>query len=153
MIYWLTGQPGHGKTVLANKLASYIEYTTGKKVFRVDGDDLRSITINKDYSVEGRLKNIKSAQDIALYLHNQGYFVVVSLVSPYRNQREEYKQFIGDGIKEFYVHTTKLRGREQFHVQDYEPPLENFIDIDTTEDSEEQSFKKIENTLTPYGNF
>lgn len=143
MIYWFTGQPGHGKTVLANKLQNYIQYLTGNTVFRVDGDDLRALTINKDYSKEGRIKNVKSAQDISLYLHNQNKIVIVSLVSPYLEQREEFKNFVGNGIVEFYVNTTEIRGREDYHVVDYEPPLQNFINIDTTNISENESLFHI----------
>ena len=31
-----------------------------------------------------------------------------------------------------YLHTTELRGREKFFVEYYEPPVDNFIDMDTT---------------------
>lgn len=143
MIYWFTGQPGHGKTVLANKLQNYLEYITGHKVFRVDGDDLRALTINKDYSKEGRLKNVKTAQDISLYLHNQDKTVITSLVSPYQFQREEFKDFVGDGIKELYVHTSEIRGRENYHTKDYQPPVEKFIDVDTTDVTEDESLEYI----------
>jgi adenylylsulfate kinase len=148
MIYWFTGQPGHGKTVLGNKLATYLEQLNGKTVFRVDGDDLRCITINKDYSQEGRIKNVKSAQDISLYLHNRGFDVVVSLVSPYEFQRQEFKDFVGDFIQEFYIFTTELRGREDYHVKDYTQPKTNFTLIDTTGTSEEDSLNEIINKLT-----
>jgi adenylylsulfate kinase-like enzyme len=139
MIYWFTGQPGHGKTTLAKRVVD--EYNKfGKHVFHIDGDDLRKLTLNQDYSQDGRLKNVKSAQDISLYLHNQGFDVVVSLVSPYEFQRQEFKDFVGDFIREFYVFTTELRGREDYHVKEYTPPIENFVDIDTTNVSIEDSF-------------
>ena len=48
MIYWFTGQPGHGKTVLCNLLKEYIETTYHKKVIHIDGDDIREIFQNKD---------------------------------------------------------------------------------------------------------
>jgi adenylylsulfate kinase-like enzyme len=49
MIYWFTGQPGHGKTVLAKMLKEYIECNhPTKKLFHIDGDDLRDILVNKD---------------------------------------------------------------------------------------------------------
>jgi len=131
MIYFFTGQPGHGKTVLAKMLKEYIEYNySHKKVMHIDGDDLRDVLVNKDYSRQGREYNIKTAQNIALYLDNKGMDVVVSLVAPYRELREEFKSRCA--VTEIYVHTTEERGREQFHVKEYEAPLVNFIDIDTT---------------------
>jgi adenylylsulfate kinase len=149
MIYWFTGQPGHGKTVLAKMLKEYIENKySDKKVFHIDGDDLREILVNKDYSRQGRENNIRTAQNISLYLNNKGYDVVVSLVAPYKELREEFKSRAD--VREIYVHTTEIRGREQFHVQDYEMPTENFIDLDTTDDIPEGSLTYLLNKLN-YG--
>ena len=41
-VYWFTGQPSHGKTVLANLLIDELEKE--HEVFHVDGDDLRALT-------------------------------------------------------------------------------------------------------------
>ena len=90
MIFWFTGQPGHGKTTLALALIERLE-AEGHAVFHVDGDDLRALTGNADYSRGGREANIRRAQTIAHYLHNKGQIAVVSLVAPYRAIREELK--------------------------------------------------------------
>ena len=140
MIYWFTGQPGHGKTTLAKALIAHLR-RQGIEPFHVDGDDLRALTANADYSRAGREANIRRAQTIAHYLQNQGRTVVVSLVAPYRNIREELKA--NAEVTEVYVHPTEQRGREDRHATDYEAPLENFIDIDTTERSEEDSLKEL----------
>lgn len=129
MIYWFTGQPGAGKTSIAKELIEKLPNNT----FHVDGDDLREIFNNKDYSETGRRKNIELAQHITHFLHNKENNVVVSLVSPYRDQREDFKNRLGSSILEIYVHTENLRGREDFHVKNYEEPLENFLDMDTSD--------------------
>ena len=59
------------------------------------------------------------------------------------NQREVFKQKLGDYIKEFYIYTTEIRGRENFHVEDYQPPLENFFSIDTTNKKIQESLEGI----------
>lgn len=140
-VYWFTGQPSHGKTVLANLLIEELEKEY--EVFHVDGDNLRALTLNKDFSEQGRIDNVRGAQKIAHYLHNEGYTVVVSLVSPYRWQREELKAALGADLVELYVHTTSPRERDHFRVEEYEAPLENFIDVDTTDDTPEESITKI----------
>ena len=56
--------------------------------FHIDGDDIREIFDNKDYSEVGRMKNIELAQHLSHFLHKKGQNVVVSLVSPYKDQRE-----------------------------------------------------------------
>jgi adenylylsulfate kinase-like enzyme len=138
MIYWFTGQPGHGKTVLASAFKQKLN-----NVFHVDGDDLRAIFDNKDYSEAGRRKNIELAQHLSHFLHNKGQNVVVSLVSPYKDQRDMFKEKMGDFIKEFYIHTTEIRGRENFHVENYQQPTENYLDINTTNVSVEECLNQI----------
>jgi adenylylsulfate kinase len=128
MIIWLTGQPGSGKTTLCKQMM----LNMSSDVFHIDGDDLRDLFDNKDYSEVGRRKNIELAQQISEYLHNKGKHVFVSLVSPYKDQRDKFKLKMGDNIIEVYVHTNEVRGREDFFVKDYQPPTENFIDIDTS---------------------
>jgi adenylylsulfate kinase len=139
MVYWFTGQPCAGKTVLANMLKKkHLPHA-----FRIDGDEMRELFTNKDYSIKGRVENIATAQRIAHYLHNQGEDVVVSLVSPYIDQREDFKDLLGDNIKEIYVHTTEKRERDHFAAIAYVPPHKNYIDINTTLDTPEESLKKI----------
>ena len=138
MIYWFTGQPAHGKTVLANMLKEELP-----NAFRIDGDEMRELFTNKDYSINGRVVNVGTAQKIAHYLHNQGHDVIVSLVSPYIDQREDFKTLLGDNIKEIYVHTSEPRERDHFKAIAYVAPQENFIDIDTTKDSPFESFTKL----------
>ena len=142
MIYWFTGQPCAGKTTLADLLKM-----EKPGAYRIDGDDMRELFANKDYSIKGRVENVGTAQRIAHYLHNQGRDVIVSLVSPYIDQREEFKTLLEDNIKEIYVHTTESRERDHFKAIAYNPPLNNYIDIDTTEDSIQESFEKLLNEI------
>jgi len=140
MIYWFTGQPGAGKTVLARYLHSYLKM----KPFMIDGDDMRELFSNKDYSIKGRVENVGTAQRIAHYLHNQGKDVIVALVAPYIDQREDFKKLIGiENMVEFYVHTSEPRERDHFKAIAYTPPISDFVDIDTTTDTPEQSFKIV----------
>jgi hypothetical protein len=46
-------------------------------------------------------------------------------------------------VVEIYIHTTDIRGRENFHVENYEKPTENYIDIDTTGISEFDSIGEL----------
>jgi adenylylsulfate kinase len=143
MIYWFTGQPGAGKTTLVNNL---LDHFGKENTIIIDGDDLRDIFQNKDYSEVGRRNNIERAQDIALFLDKKGFTVLVALVSPYKDQRESFKK-VADVI-EVYVNTSEDRGRNMYHVENYEPPTENFIGIDTTNKTETDSYYEILNTIT-----
>src|SRR6056300_1930044 len=143
MIYWFTGQPSHGKTVLAN----LFKERHLPNAYRIDGDEMRELFTNKDYSIKGRVTNVDTAQKISHYLHNQGHDVIVSLVSPYVDQREEFKTLLGGNIKEIYVHTTEIRERDHFAAIAYVPPSKNFIDINTNFDTPHESLKKILNEI------
>jgi len=140
---WLTGQPGSGKTTLANLIVDSLSKESEVQFLNIDGDDLRDLFQNKDYSRKGRESNIRLGMSIAAYLINKNICPVISLVSPYRSLREEFKSKFK--VLEIYVFTSKIRGREQYFVEEYEKPLENFIAIDTTEQTEKESLNEILN--------
>ena len=136
MIFWFTGQPGSGKTTLAKALIGKME-----SAFHIDGDDLRDLSANVDYSEQGRINNIRTAQSIAMYLDNKNQNVVVSVIAPYKWLREEFKE--RHKVNEIYVHTTEIRGREHYFAEGYEMPEKNFLDIDTTGVSVDECLAKI----------
>jgi len=149
MIVWFTGQPGHGKTTLAKALQRRLQETQFSEredlVVNIDGDGLREVFQNFDYSHSGRLRNISSAQLVARWLDASGFFAIVSLVSPYRWQREELKKT--NKVLEVYVHTKLERGREEYHVEDYEAPLEDFLALDTGAKSVDECLYEVLNEL------
>ncbi len=116
MIIVLFGQPHSGKSTLAAKLNAH----------NIDGDKLRELFSNKDYSREGRIKNLNRASDIAHYLNGIGEPVVLSLVYPYKEARDYLRSLTND-VK--FVHLTYEldRGREQYHVSDFEYPKEEDV--------------------------
>lgn len=138
MIYLFTGQPGSGKTSIGKLLSESLQ-----KVIQIDGDDLRNIFDNIDYSEIGRIKNIKKAHDIAYFLDKKGFNVVITMVSPFRDLRNYLKS--RTKVIEIYVHTSDIRGRENFFVKNYEPPISNYIDLDTTNKTDLESFKYLIN--------
>ena len=131
MIIWLTGQPGSGKTTLAKYILEEIpKFNPGIKLINLDGDDLRDINQNKDYSKEGRIKNISTAISIMRFLSNKNYLCVVSIVAPYKFLRDELKNDFP--FLEVYLHTNEIRGREDYFAKDYEVPTDpNTLKIDT----------------------
>ena len=147
MIYYLVGQPHAGKTTLSRLLRQHL---FPQYIIQIDGDDLRDIFQNKDYSEDGRRNNIKRAQDIAMFLNGKGIDVIISMVSPYKDLRNDLKEKCN--VIEIYVHTDDIRGRENFHVKNYEKPTENYIDIDTTGVSEFTSLGELITKINEYEN-
>ncbi len=143
MIIWLTGQPGSGKTTLANELIDKILKDSKIKIINLDGDDLRAINKNKDYSKEGRIKNISTAISIMRFLCNKNFLCIVSIVAPYRFLRDELKDEFP--FLEVYLHTKEIRGRENFFAQDYEVPIGDHLSIDTGKLNIKESVDEIFN--------
>ena len=134
-IIWLTGQPGSGKTTIALQFLKHYQ-----DWFHIDGDDIRELFNNKDYSEQGRRKNIELAQQLAQYLYSKDQNVIVSLIAPYRDQREYFKEKIGKDLIEIYLHTIEDRGKNMFQTN-YETPIQNYIELDTTNRTPEESFE------------
>jgi adenylylsulfate kinase-like enzyme len=144
MIIVLFGQPHCGKSTLANILTAKLPADN------IDGDDLRELFKNKDYSKEGRIKNLNRASDIAHYINykNEGYSqVVLSLVYPYKEARD-YLNSLTEDIAWVYLSYEGERGRENFHVKDFEIPVEeSVLSLDTSKLSEEECITVIEHYI------
>jgi adenylylsulfate kinase len=148
MIYNFIGQPHSGKTTLARHLRTVLRSNNELRVvYMIDGDKLRDLFQNKDYSEAGRRKNIERAYSIARYLQDLSPFndVIIAVVSPFLDLREELKE--AEDVTEIYVHTTNVRGRENFHVADFETPITNYIDLDTTDVDEVTSMNELLNKI------
>jgi len=145
MIIWFTGQPGSGKTTLANATIKALKKAnTQLKIINLDGDDLRLINKNKDYSREGRIKNISTAISIMRFLANKNYICVISIVAPYKFLRDELKEEFS--FLEVYLHTNEIRGREDFFAKDYEVPTDpKHISIDTGKLTIKESIDEVLN--------
>ena len=139
MIIVLFGQPHSGKSTIANEI---IKQTS--TFVNIDGDKLRELFANKDYSREGRIRNLNRASDIAHYLHSHGDNITLSLVYPYKEARD-YLNSLTEDVVWVFLHYTGERGREQFHVKDFELDLleENVLSLNTSELSVDQCVDQI----------
>lgn len=144
MILVLFGQPHSGKTTLATEIYEKHMFID----FHIDGDHLRTMFKNTNYSKEGRINNLNRASDIATYLHYNGYDVVLSLVYPYKEARDYLNSLVPD-VKWVYLHYAGERGREEFHVKDFEFQYleEKMLQLNTSELSIEDSIIKIKNYI------
>lgn len=127
MILVLFGQPHSGKSTIADEILK----RTSNYV-NIDGDRLRELFVNKDYSREGRIKNLNRASDIAHFLNSTGKNVVLSLVYPYKETRDHLNSLTED-VCWVYLTYTGERGRESYHVQDFDiPSEEKVLQLDTS---------------------
>lgn len=140
MIVVLFGQPNSGKTTLANKLLKNTNHAN------IDGDLLRILFNNKDFSREGRMSNLKRASDTAVIMEAMGISVILSLVYPYKEARD-YLDSLTKDVVWVYLTYSETRGREEYHVKDFDIP-QNVLTLNTSELSIEECIKLIENEIT-----
>jgi adenylylsulfate kinase-like enzyme len=134
MIIVFFGQPGSGKTTLAMRIKKYLQLSKRnwrRDVHHIDGDELRAVFSNKDYSREGRIKNLNRASDIAAYLDSQGVDVVVSVVYPYEEART-YLQNLCKDVHWIYLQYSEDRNKNQYLVQDFEHPQQKLLSLQTS---------------------
>lgn len=150
-IYWIIGQPASGKTTIGTKLYKFLQTEKRnwrRSVFHIDDNELRKLQNNTDYTERGRRKNITDAQRLAEFLSDNECDVVVSLVTPYLDIREEFKDKCGSYITEIYLHNSDVRDGMEFSVDNFEEPESNFIELNTTKDSVAKTFSKLIVNLT-----
>jgi len=143
MIVVLFGQPHSGKTTLGELVRQFTQLKKHTEVHHLDGDELRKLYDNTDYSKEGRISNLNRASDIAAYLDSKGLDVVMSLVYPYIEART-YLNALVPNVKWIYLTYDGERGREKFHVKDFDYPIgEDVITINTSYQSVHDSLVQI----------
>ncbi|MGW4715755.1 adenylyl-sulfate kinase [Nocardia sp. NPDC004260] len=85
---WLTGLSGSGKSTVAVELERRL-VAAGRPAFLLDGDNLRH-GLNSDlgFSAADREENVRRVGEVAKLFADAGVVAVVSLISPYRADRD-----------------------------------------------------------------
>lgn len=81
MVVWFIGLSGSGKTTISNKFIKEIKKKTKKHIIHLDGDEIRFLFENRDYSVKGREKNAKVISNLSNFLNDDNVIVVASVLS------------------------------------------------------------------------
>ena len=85
-VLWMTGLPCSGKTTLAKKLSDKISNLT-----ILDGDEVRAQSSSSDFSREGINENNRKVANLA---KDASKSVCVSLISPFKKNREDARKII-----------------------------------------------------------
>lgn len=102
-VIWLTGLSGAGKTTIANTLKKKFENNYISPVL-LDGDDIRKTLRVNNFDEDSRKQHNLYVGYLASILENLGYVVIVSLISPYAEVRNEIRGMCKNFI-EVYVST------------------------------------------------
>jgi bifunctional enzyme CysN/CysC len=161
-VLWLTGLSGAGKSTIADLVDKRLN-VLGRHTTLLDGDNLRH-GLNRDlgFTDEARIENIRRVAEVAALFVDAGMITLVSLISPFRAEREMARSlFAADEFIEIHVATPlaecesrdpkglyrRARAGELPNFtgvdQPYEPPQAPEISIDTSALSAEAACERI----------
>lgn len=168
-VVWLTGLPGSGKSTLAKALERKL-FSRGGSPTLLDGDTLRA-GLNGDlgFSPQDRAENIRRLSEVATHLARNGHIAIVAAVSPSSDDRAQARRIADDLFREVYVstpaevcesrdpkgHYAKARAGNlpSFTgiANDYQPPANAELTIDTSTRSVAEAADEIERLLANTG--
>jgi bifunctional enzyme CysN/CysC len=135
-VLWLTGLSGAGKSTIANELEKRL-HAQRCQTYLLDGDNLRH-GLNRDlgFLPEDRVENIRRVGEVAKLFVDSGMIVLVSLISPFRNEREMVRDMVAPGeFIEIFVDTPleecERRDPKGLYQQARAGELRNFTGIDS----------------------
>ena len=152
-VVWFTGLSGSGKTTIANALDEEL-FSRGMHAYLLDGDNLR-LGLNKDlgFTREDRAESVRRASEVARMFYDSGLIVLVALVSPFAEDRDQARGLFPEAhFYEIWINTPidvcekrdpkglyrKSRSGELPNFtglgQTYEPPANPDLILDGTRD-------------------
>ncbi|RNJ76690.1 MAG: adenylyl-sulfate kinase [Nitrosopumilus sp. D6] len=161
-VLWMTGLPCSGKTTIVKDLQRDIP-----NLAMLDGDELREWFSPKDFSKEARNEHNKRVAHLAKLLLKHGVSSVVSLVSPYMENRKTAREIVGASgqfaecyvkcslakceerdVKGMYAKARKGEIKQFTGIDDpYEAPENADLTIDTEHEPPSESADKIRDFL------
>jgi bifunctional enzyme CysN/CysC len=105
-VLWFTGLSGAGKSTIANLVEKRL-HAMGRHSMVLDGDNVRH-GLNRDlgFAEADRVENIRRVAEVAKLFVEAGLIVLVSFISPYRNERMLARDCVEDDeFLEIFVDT------------------------------------------------
>lgn len=169
-LIWFTGLSGSGKSTIANAVETAL-FEKGIHTYTLDGDNVRKgLNNNLTFSPDDRTENIRRIAEVAKLMVDAGLVVLAAFVSPYRKDRGNIRQIVGEtNFIEVFINTpveecerrdvkglyAKARAGEIENFTGisapYEKPIAANIEIDTSKVTVSEAvaiiMKHIDSTL------
>jgi len=100
---WMTGLSGSGKSTVGKALERRLVLEHRKHVYRLDGDNIRK-GMNRDlgFTAADRAESVRRVGEVSSLFADAGNIAIVSLISPYRKDRDMVRQVHKDMDVPFY---------------------------------------------------
>ena len=161
-VVWFTGLSGSGKSTIASALEKRL-FSLGRHTYVLDGDNVRH-GLNRDlgFTDADRVENIRRVAEVARLMAEAGLIVLVSFISPFREEREMARTLMNEGeFIEVFVDTPlelcevrdpkglyrKARRQEIMNFtgisSPYEPPESPEVRIETANLTIEEAVRQL----------
>jgi bifunctional enzyme CysN/CysC len=166
----MTGLSGSGKSTIADALEKRL-HSLGRHTFVLDGDNVRH-GLNRDlgFTDADRVENIRRVAEVARLMADAGLLVIVSFISPFREERDMARSLMPEGeFIEVFVDTPlelceardpkglyrKARRQEIMNFtgisSPYEAPLNAEVRIETASQTVEKAVEQLVEYLSASG--
>lgn len=132
---WFTGLPCAGKSTTANLLEKRL-HDEGRHTYVLDGDNIRH-GLNRDlgFTETDRAENMRRTAEVAKLMVDAGLIVMVSLISPFRAERDRARSLFAENeFIEIFVDTSlqacEHRDVKGLYAGARRGELKNFTGID-----------------------
>ena len=133
-VLWFTGLSGAGKSTIANLVEKQL-LALGHHTMTLDGDNVRH-GLNRDlgFSEADRVENIRRIAEVAKLFVEAGLIVLVSFISPYRNERMLARECVeASEFLEIFVDTPveecSRRDPKGLYQKAYAGQIQNFTGV------------------------
>ncbi len=135
-VIWFTGLSGSGKSTVANAVESKL-FDKGHRTYLLDGDNVRH-GLNRDlgFTDADRVENIRRFGEVAKLFADAGLIVLVSVISPFRGERDMVRDLLDDDefIEVFVdasLETCEKRDPKGLYARARKGEIQNFTGIDS----------------------
>jgi len=135
-VVWLTGLSGAGKSTIANALDGLL-LAEGRHTALIDGDNLRhGLCRDLGFTEADRVENVRRAAESARLMADAGLIVLVSLISPFRADRDAARALMAEAeFLEVFVDVplavAERRDPKGLYAKARAGDLSNFTGIDS----------------------
>lgn len=106
LVLWFTGLSGCGKSTVASLLEKKL-HAMGRHTYILDGDNVRhGLCKDLGFTKADRVENMRRVTEVAKLMTDAGLIVLVTFISPFRDERNRARKSFEDGeFVEIFVDT------------------------------------------------
>ena len=155
-LLWFTGLPAAGKSSIANLVEQRL-FALGRHTYLLDGENLRhGLSQDIGFTSGDRVENVRRVTEVARLLVDAGLIALVSLISPFRAERQRARELVAEGeFLEIFVDTPlaecERRDPKGLYRKARQGAVKNLTGIDSAYEAPERPDLRLDTTTLDAG--